>query len=653
MQKRSSTFADMSLVNSAPNSSVDSSPKKKPLIGKHLTLLQPYVRVERLDQETLRRLLPVRKAVEDQSESSEESVEKNESECSAEELAEENESESSEESAEENETPVKQNKTSERKTNAKANSEMSEYEKQIQRNIEENEKMFQQFIGGAKKGFMKVVPKKKFNNVEVTKKKKRRWYNDVNEQEQEFRAVKRLYKQKDMNKSRDLTSISRSLRARKTPLPIQNYNELLGGPSEESSEESSEGSSDNSNEYERPVYRRKTEVDEATEIPSQRNYIIKEWRKRVDLVTLADAKLKHKSIVDSKFIKEMIPLLEKEGELEELPVDQQDFLKLMKSFSIHEKGVAKISQTDIKCLAWHPSNYKLLVAVGDRYGNIGFWDIDKLDDKYQGVRAFNKVHTMPINCITFDASNRMRLITSGDDYCLRSLDLHSNVCEKIFHSSSSRITDHAQKNRSTFIVAHKNAVVIDTRTGSCRIENTIKCFDNITYTISLHPQDENLFMACGRTGEIGIFDMRYTATNAVAVPVVSFPEASKRINGASFSPITGNFALTTGADDTITLYDVQKGESEPECIKSIHHNNYVGRFLAPFKANWHPQREDVFIVGSGEDPSRVELYGAPSCELLHTFEGDVLDSMTSLATFHPTLPVFASCNLSQVHIFRP
>jgi hypothetical protein len=67
------------------------------------------------------------------------------------------------------------------------------------------------------------------------------------------------------------------LRARKTPLPIQNYNELLGGPSEESSEESSEGSSDISNEYERPVYRRKTEVDEATEIPSQRNYIISNY----------------------------------------------------------------------------------------------------------------------------------------------------------------------------------------------------------------------------------------------------------------------------------------------------------------------------------------------------------------------------------------
>jgi hypothetical protein len=62
------------------------------------------------------------------------------------------------------------------------------------------------------------------------------------------------------------------LRSRKTPLPIQNYDELLGGPSEESSEESSEGSSDISNEYERPVYRRKTKVDKAIEIPSRRNY---------------------------------------------------------------------------------------------------------------------------------------------------------------------------------------------------------------------------------------------------------------------------------------------------------------------------------------------------------------------------------------------
>lgn len=67
----------------------------------------------------------------------------------------------------------------------------------------------------------------------------------------------------------------------------------------------------------------------------------------------------------------MIPLLEKEVKLEKLPADQQDFLDVMKSLSIPEKGAAKVSKTQISCLAWHPSNCKLLVAVGSSDGNVG------------------------------------------------------------------------------------------------------------------------------------------------------------------------------------------------------------------------------------------------------------------------------------------
>ena len=136
----------------------------------------------------------------------------------------------------------------------------------------------------------------------------------------------------------------------------------------------------------------------------------------------------------------------------------EDFLKLMKSFTIHEEGVAKVSKSRIYSLAWHPSNCKLLVAVGDRDGNVGndnccffvvvfvfamsnllanivnnhtgFWDIDKLEDKHQGVRAF-KVHNQPINCITFDRFNSTRLLTTSYDGYVRCLDLHSNVFDEV------------------------------------------------------------------------------------------------------------------------------------------------------------------------------------------------------------------------------
>ena len=73
----------------------------------------------------------------------------------------------------------------------------------------------------------------------------------------------------------------------------------------------------------------------------------------------------------AKFIEQMIPLLEKEGELEKLPGDMQDFLKLMKTFKVSEEGVAKVTHSRIYSMTWHPSASKLLLAVGDRGGNIG------------------------------------------------------------------------------------------------------------------------------------------------------------------------------------------------------------------------------------------------------------------------------------------
>ena len=59
--------------------------------------------------------------------------------------------------------------------------------------------------------------------------------------------------------------------------------------------------------------------------------------------------------------------------------------------------------------------------------------------------------------------------------------------------------------------------------------------------------------------------MRYTATNDLAVPVVRFPKARYRVNGTFFSPITGQYVLTSYANDTLKLYDIPKCKFEPEC----------------------------------------------------------------------------------------
>ena len=95
-------------------------------------------------------------------------------------------------------------------------------------------------------------------------------------------------------------------------------------------------------------------------------------KNRTGPLTLSDTYVDQESIEESKqFIEAMIPLLEKEGELEKLPTDLRDFMTLLNTFNIVEEGVAKVVKSRIYSLAWHPGTCKLLVAAGDRDGNIG------------------------------------------------------------------------------------------------------------------------------------------------------------------------------------------------------------------------------------------------------------------------------------------
>jgi hypothetical protein len=127
-------------VQSPPPRNVDSSPKKKTTIKNYFTVLDPYVSIEKLNLETPQKTSPTKKVIKD-------------------------ERESSEGSNEENETPVKKSEKKTENVITKATSEMSEYEKEIQRNIEERRKMFQELVGDAKKDFESEVIREKVNKA--------------------------------------------------------------------------------------------------------------------------------------------------------------------------------------------------------------------------------------------------------------------------------------------------------------------------------------------------------------------------------------------------------------------------------------------------------------------------------------------------------
>lgn len=91
----------------------------------------------------------------------------------------------------------------------------------------------------------------------------------------------------------------------------------------------------------------------------------------VAALTLTEAYVDQDSAKDARLLEDIIPLLKTGGELEKLPIDQQAFLKLIQTFTVQEEGVVKVTKSRIYSLDWHPNASKLLLAAGDRDGNIG------------------------------------------------------------------------------------------------------------------------------------------------------------------------------------------------------------------------------------------------------------------------------------------
>ena len=143
------------------------------------------------------------------------------------------------------------------------------------------------------------------------------------------------------------------------------------------------------------------------------------------------------------------------------------------------------------------------------------------------------------------------------------------------------------------VAANGEVVVLDVRTKPAKAQTHIQCFAKSVRTLSLHPTDGNLFLACNRFGlvltililaqssgalnipfgfllccrQMGMFDLRYTSPKhdgdeETVQPVMEFPKTSaKGIHGAFFSPITGNYALTTTLEHNIKIFDVKNNLS--------------------------------------------------------------------------------------------
>ncbi|KAJ1526256.1 hypothetical protein ONE63_009411 [Megalurothrips usitatus] len=356
------------------------------------------------------------------------------------------------------------------------------------------------------------------------------------------------------------------------------------------------------------------------------------------------------------FVSLLRPFLVHRGDESKLSTCSLDtFKKIVSRLTLTEDMIAKTNTARITSIAIHPGEEKVLVASGSTSGDLGLWDVYNPDEE-KCVEVLGP-HTSQVNCTSFDRFNPTKIITTSLDGTVRRGDLMKLVFEEVWaheqNGPNTHATWHDQIDANSMLVAHGTGrvVLIDSR-KPLTPAGWFECHERSVRTVQKHPVDDKFFVTSSAMSQVRIWDMRMMdQSKPDAVWDLVHP---KGLTSAFFS-CKGNLLLTTCNDDRLRVYHTAllPGATKPKVVTNIKHNNHTGQYTSVFKATWHPQREDVFLVGSMDKPTRkLQIYGIHG-QPVHNLTSENLVTIPAVHAWHPTLPLIAGANSAgRVHVFR-
>ena len=337
----------------------------------------------------------------------------------------------------------------------------------------------------------------------------------------------------------------------------------------------------------------------------------------------------------------------------------------LSKLTVAQEDCAKVVEARIVSTMFHPSSQKLICFAGDKSGCLGIWDVnfgksqgtnfDHSLANEEGVYKYlpHKANVSSIHCWE-NSSNRV--YTTSYDGTVRVLDVNNEQFELIYELPDEdidlMISDACflrDGNTSLLGLSNGETCMIDTR--SDKKNNLIwkkSLQDSKINSIQQSPIDENILLTAGsgKAGEIRMYDLRLLGKPKYN-SLVSLNKHSRSINAAYFSG-DGNHIVSVSQDDYIFLW-YNYMESNPS-IHKLRHNNQTGRWLSTFKPAFDPKDLNTFIIGSMDQPRRLEVFQVNtkthSLDKLIDLKGEYLASVQSRNCFHPHLPVIAGGNSS-------
>mmetsp|Transcript_38683 Transcript_38683/g.121184 ORF Transcript_38683/g.121184 Transcript_38683/m.121184 type:complete len:346 (-) Transcript_38683:124-1161(-) len=318
-----------------------------------------------------------------------------------------------------------------------------------------------------------------------------------------------------------------------------------------------------------------------------------------------------------------------------------------------EDQVAKVVPDRIYGLAVHPAASALLVAVGDKQGNLGLWNASAgADAEDDGVVNYAP-HTRPISRLQYGADGA-RLYSWSYDGSVRAMDLERESFEHVYKTPES---DHgwlqsgcvpARAQNDLWVCDSEGTVkLLDLRRGTGQVAWAKALHEKKINTVEASPAHDHLFATAGLDRVVKLWDKRKLGGGAKKMLLATLP-LSRSVNSAYFS-CDGEYLLSTSQCNKLNLYHKPYAwaATDKKPTHSVSHDNQTGRWLSTFHAVWHPKQPGVFICGSMQQPRSIEVFHTDNKgRRIMNIQGDYLGSVHSRLAFHPTLDVIAGGNSS-------
>lgn len=297
----------------------------------------------------------------------------------------------------------------------------------------------------------------------------------------------------------------------------------------------------------------------------------------------------------------------------------------VEALQLKSENIARVVPGRIMSMRFFPTRDIQMIAVGNKFGDIGFWHVNAKEEDGAGIYLY-RPHPGPVSGIVIDPFSISKMYSSCYDGFIRMMEVEKGIFDMVYHSEYCiySMSQSPHDTKSLYFSEGKGGVnKWDVRAG----KSSLSCdlHEDRINTIDFNSENENIMATSSTDGTACIWDLRLMNTdNTTPLTTVRHKRA---VHSAYFSP-SGKILATTSLDNKVGL----SSGANYENTSMVSHYNQTGRWISTFRGIWGWDDSSICI---GNMKRGVDVISVAGKRVVATLESDLMSAIPCRFDAHP------------------